>query len=140
MRFEIETNLILGSIEVADLPGIWNQRTQEYLGITPRNDSEGVLQDIHWSLGAFGYFPTYMLGNLYASQFYQQAEQSLDDLEDSIAAGNFGPLREWLTDQIHRHGTRYRSGELCEKVTGRPLDPDSFLQYITGKMKTIHGI
>ncbi len=133
LRFELENALLENRIEVADLPEIWNDRVDEYLGIRPSNDTEGVLQDIHWSLGAFGYFPTYALGNLMSSQFYAQADRELADLEGQIAEGRFEELLDWLREKIHRHGRKRDANDLLQDVTGRTLDASSWLSYIRQK-------
>ncbi|MEE8142156.1 MAG: carboxypeptidase M32 [Planctomycetota bacterium] len=137
LRFEIEQQLVEGTVEVGDLPALWNEGMQSFLGITPPNDAVGVLQDIHWSFGAFGYFPTYFLGNLYAAQFYQTARETIDDFDGHIAAGDFQPLREWLREEIHRHGRLYRAGELCERVTQKALQPQALLNYLSDKLHSI---
>jgi carboxypeptidase Taq len=140
LRFEIEQALFSGALSVAELPGVWNKKMQEYLGLTPPDDARGVLQDVHWSCGLFGYFPTYTLGNLYAAQFFATAKKEVADLEAKVARGELLPLREWLRERIHRHGMLYAPGELCEKVTGAPLDARHFNAYLKGKFGEIYGI
>lgn len=139
LRFELERQLVRGEVEAEDLPAIWRERMKEYLGVVPENDSDGVMQDIHWSFGAFGYFPTYFLGNLYSAQFYESASNAIDDLEGQIAGGQFLPLREWLRTEIHLPGARYSASELCERVTGRPLDATLYGQYLEGKLTELYG-
>ena len=104
IRFELEQALLDDELRVADLPAAWNEKYRQYLGITPPNDADGVLQDIHWSAGLVGYFPTYSLGNLYAAQFFAKADHDLGGLHGQFAHGEFQPLRDWLREQIHRHG------------------------------------
>ncbi len=140
LRFEIERGLFNGSLNAKDLPAIWNERMQKTLGITPKDDVEGCLQDIHWSMGGFGYFPTYALGNLYAAQFFEQAGKDIPDLLDRIAHNDNQPLLDWLRSNIHRHGQRYRAGELVEKVTGKPLSIDPLMNYLTKKLTPIYGL
>ena len=140
IRFELEQALISGELAVSDLPDAWNQRYKSYLGIEPPNDADGVLQDIHWSAGLFGYFPTYSLGNLYASQFFDQAQSDLGDLEDQITRGQFDELREWLTEKIHRPGRCYTASELVEHVTGRPLDHTPLVNHLYRKFGPLYGV
>ena len=139
VRFEIELALLEGQLQVEDLPTAWNERMQDYLGIKPDRDAEGVLQDVHWSMGAFGYFPTYTLGNLYASMFYEQALQDIPGLEESIAEGSLLPLRDWLNEHIHQHARRYTSQEVLERVTRHSLSPDPYLQYLERKFGQLYG-
>ena len=140
LRFELEKKLINDELEVAELPHLWNELMERYLGIRPRSDAEGVLQDVHWSFGAIGYFPTYTLGNLYSVQFFQQAQAELGDLEDQIARGHFEGLREWLREKIHQVGRAMTAEELVQKVTGHPLSAEPFLQYIETKYTEIYNL
>ena len=112
IRFELERAMIEDDLQVADLPAAWREKYQQYLGITPPNDADGALQDVHWSAGLFGYFPTYSLGNLYAAQFFAQANADLGDLPAAFRRGEFAPLLGWLRENIHRHGQRYAAAEL----------------------------
>ena len=139
VRFEIELALIEGQIQAEDLPAIWNEKIQEYLGITPDSDANGVLQDVHWSFGAFGYFPTYTLGNLYAVMFYEQAQKELPSLEQEITAGHLLPLKDWLNQKIHRWGRQYPPDELVQRVTGQSPTPEPFLQYLEHKFSRLYG-
>jgi len=139
LRFELEREMVAGRLAVADVPEAWNQKIFDMLGIRPNSDADGCLQDIHWSMGAFGYFPTYALGNLYAAQFYATAAQAMPDLRARIARGNFAPLLQWLRDNIHRHGQHYRAGELVKRITGAPLSVKPFLSYVRGKFGPIYG-
>jgi len=140
LRFEIEQDLIEGRTRPEDLPGIWNQKMEEYLGIVPSNDAEGVLQDVHWSLGAFGYFPTYTLGNLYSVQFYEQAKLEIPHLEDEIAAGQLMVLQRWLGQKIHRWGRMFTPDHLAQRVTGKSLDPEPFLSYAERKYGELYRL
>lgn len=140
LRFEIERGLFNGTLQPRDVPAAWNEKMKDTLGIRPDNDKEGCLQDIHWSLGAFGYFPTYALGNLYAAQFCEQAQKDIPDLFQRIAAKDNRPLLDWLRANIHAHGRRYRAGELVERVTGRPLSIDPLMSYLDEKLTPIYGL
>jgi carboxypeptidase Taq len=140
LRFEIERALLNGDIAVKDIPGEWNKRFKDYLGIEVDKDSNGCLQDVHWSMGAFGYFPTYALGNLYAGQFYAQANADLPGLGDDFANGDFGRLLNWLRDNIHRQARRYPAAELCQRVTGEPLSHKPLMDYLYGKYEGVYGI
>ncbi|MDB5350309.1 MAG: Zn-dependent carboxypeptidase [Planctomycetota bacterium] len=119
-RFDLEKALIEGDLAVADLPDAWSGAYQKYLGISPSHDAEGCLQDIHWSAGLIGYFPTYALGNLFAAQFFEAASADLPGLDASISKGDFADLLAWLRNRIHRHGQRYRASDLINRVTGSP--------------------
>jgi len=140
LRMELERALLRGDLEVDDLPGQWNERMAADLGVTPRNDAEGVLQDIHWSFGLFGYFPTYALGNLYAAQLFATARDELDGLDDRIARGDFLPLLEWMREKIHVHGRRHTAGELCRLATGRDLDSRPFLDHLNRKFGALYNL
>lgn len=140
LRFEIERRLMAGKLTVADVPEAWNALMQELLGITPPDDGQGCLQDIHWSLGVFGYFPTYALGNLYAAQFFAAAQRAMPELDAQFARGELRPLREWLRANIHQHGQRYRATELVEVVTGKPLSAQPFVAYLHGKFGPLYGL
>ena len=140
LRFELEQAIFDDEISVSALPSVWNRKMEEYLGVRPGNDAEGVLQDIHWSMGSFGYFPTYALGNLYASQLFAAARKSLGKLDEQIARGELSPLREWLRENVHRHGMRMRPAELCARATGKPLDASYFMDYLKAKFGEIYGV
>jgi carboxypeptidase Taq len=133
LRFELERELLAGTVEVQDLPDVWNARMHEYLGVEVPDDAHGVLQDMHWSAGLFGYFPTYQLGNVISVQIWRQAVSELGDLEGQFARGEFTVLREWLREQIYRHGSRYSPPELLRRVTGSEIDPDPYLEYLRAK-------
>ncbi|MCU0660197.1 MAG: carboxypeptidase M32 [Candidatus Pacebacteria bacterium] len=136
IRFEIEKELIEGSIAVRDVPLIWQSKVKEYLGISVKDDAHGALQDVHWSAGLFGYFPTYTFGNLYAAQFFAAMERELP-VTALLAKGTFGPVREWLRKHIHSHGKRYTAGALVKKVTGEPLNSRYFADYLKKKYRDI---
>lgn len=140
IRYEIEKGLIAGDIAVKDLAGVWNEYYQKYLGVSAPDDKQGVLQDVHWSHGSFGYFPTYSLGSFYAAQFFSKASQDISGLKEKIEQGDFKELLQWLRKHVHRHGRRYRSEELCRKITGRGLDFSGFMQYVTDKYTGIYGL
>ncbi|THJ23406.1 MAG: carboxypeptidase M32 [Nitrospira sp. CG24D] len=140
LRFEIEQDLIEGRTQPDDLPGIWNKKMQDYLGITPPTDAEGVLQDVHWSFGAFGYFPTYTLGNLYSVQFFEQAKLEIPHLDDEIAAGQLLVLRRWLEQKIHRWGRMFTPDHLAQRVTGKSINPEPFLTYLEKKYGELYKL
>lgn len=138
IRYELEKRLLEGSLAVKDLRDAWNQRYKDYLNIDVPNDQVGVLQDIHWAHGSFGYFPTYSLGSFYAAQFFHQAMQDIDGLQDHIEGGNTAPLLDWLRTNIHQHGQFYTADELCEKITGEKLNFTYFMDYVREKYATIY--
>jgi carboxypeptidase Taq len=140
IRFEIERDLMSGALSVEDIPTAWNESMSSTVGITPPNDREGCLQDIHWSAGLFGYFPTYTLGNLFAAQFFEQAKCDMPDLFERIAAGEYTPLLDWLRTHIHCHGQRYRAGELVEVATGKALSIEPFMNYVTAKFSAVYDL
>ncbi len=139
VRFEIERAVIGGSLEVAGIPSVWNRLYKELLELDVPDDRRGCLQDIHWSMGAMGYFPTYTLGNLYASQFFEAACEAMPGLVDGFARGEFAPLRAWLRENIHRHGRRYRPAELCERITGKPLSAEPLMRHLEGKLRPLYS-
>ncbi len=134
IRYTLEKQLIEGTVEVKDIPSVWNQLYKQYLGVDVPDDKRGCLQDVHWSHGSFGYFPTYSLGSFYAAQFWQQAKEDINGLEDQISSGNTAALLQWLRGNIHIHGKLYTSEELCKKVTGKGLDSNLFIQYLRSKL------
>ena len=140
LRFELERDLFADRVSVGDLPAVWNERMEQYLGLRPPDDAQGVLQDIHWSMGGMGYFPTYTLGNLYAAQFFNQAQKDLSDLEEQIEHGELGHLKTWLNEKIHRRGSRLRAGELVAEVTGEKLNADYFTDYLEAKFSALYGV
>lgn len=140
LRLELEIGLMDGSVQVADLPGLWNKKMQEYLGVTPPNDREGVLQDVHWSGGMIGYFPTYALGNLVSAQLWEKIMENIPDLEDQISQGKFDDLLAWLRTHIHRHGAKYEPQQLIKKVTGTGIRPDPYMRYLRAKYAEIYNL
>ncbi len=140
LRFEIEQDLIEGRVQVEDLPVLWNRKMQDYLGIAPETDADGVLQDVHWSLGSFGYFPTYTLGNLYAVQFYDQARLEIPDLDAQIESGQLIGLRRWLEQNIHRWGRMFTPDHLVQRVTGKRLSPEPFLAHLERKYGELYKL
>ncbi|MGD0664660.1 MAG: carboxypeptidase M32 [Rhabdochlamydiaceae bacterium] len=138
LRFEIEKMLMEGTLKVKDIPAAWNQKMQELLGITPPNDSLGCLQDIHWSMGSMGYFPTYALGNLYAAQFFEKFAHDNPDWESKVSHGNLTFIRDWLKTHIHQYGRQYNPQELILKVTGKPLSEKPYLDYLNAKYQKIY--
>ena len=140
LRFELEKAVLSGDLTVRELPAAWNDLMEKLLGITPPTDAEGVLQDVHWSAGLFGYFPTYALGNLYGAQFAAQISDSVPDLDRRIENGDFEPILDWQRKNIHAFGRTYPAGELCEKATGSRLDPIHFVNYLNTKFKAIYAL
>ncbi len=138
IRFELEQALLEGELRPADAPGAWNEKYRQYLGITPPDDAQGLLQDIHWSAGLVGYFPTYALGNLYAAQLFAQAQAELGDLPGAMERGEFRPLLDWLRTKIHQQGQRYLAPELVQQVTGRALSPEPLLQHLEAKFLPLY--
>jgi carboxypeptidase Taq len=134
LRFELELAMVEGRLSVADLPDAWNEATHRLLGLEVPSVMEGVLQDIHWGAGMIGYFPTYTLGNLMAAQLWSALTEDLPDIDGRIAAGDFGPLREWLRENVHRHGRKYDSRELLHRATGEELSVEPWLAYLEGKL------
>jgi len=137
LRFQLETRLISGDLKVRDLPAAWNELFQKLLGLKVPDDSRGCLQDIHWSLGGFGYFPTYTLGNLTGSQLWQAAHRNLPNLQASLDRRDYHPLLQWLRQNIHAHGRRYLAGDLIQRATGKPLDPEAHLSILEEKVKDL---
>jgi len=140
LRFELEQELIEGRLAVEDLPEAWNARVKEYLGLEVRDDADGVLQDVHWSAGLIGYFPTYALGNLIAGQLWERVHADLPRLDDHIAAGDLAPLREWLGEHVHRHGSKFTTAELLEREAGGPIRVRPFMRYLEAKLADVYGL
>jgi len=133
LRFEIESKLIEGQLPVADVPAYWNEEFEKMIGLKVSNDAEGCLQDIHWSLGGQGYFPTYTLGNLNAAQLFKRANQDLPNLESELATGQYANLLDWLRKNVHQHGLRYLPQQLIEKATGEPTAAKHHIEYLQRK-------
>ena len=140
LRFEMEKDLLEGKINVKELPEIWNSNFEDLFGITPPNDAQGVLQDVHWSAGLLGYFPTYFLGNLYAAQIYKKILTENPTLPEDFKKGEYSNLLNYLREKIHQHGKVYAAPDLIKRVTGEDLNPDYFLKYIYDKYPPIYGI
>jgi len=140
LRFEIESRLFRGELAVADLPAVWNERSAALIGLTPSTDREGVLQDVHWSGGAFGYFPSYCLGNMIAAQLWEKIEGLRPDLAEDFARGDFRWLLQWLRENIHAAGRRHPPLELVRRVTGRPLSPQPLLRYLGKKYGELYRL
>jgi carboxypeptidase Taq len=134
LRYELEKALLTGELKVKDLPAAWNEKVKQYLGLDVPDDAAGVLQDVHWSHGALGYFPTYSLGNLYAAQFFETYKKANPAFEDSFAKGDFSSYLKWLRSNIHAQGRRYQPLELVEKVTGETLNPDYLVKHLQTKI------
>ncbi len=139
LRFELEVELFSGRLEVAELPEAWKARTKELLGLELENDADGVLQDVHWGSGSFGYFPTYSLGNIIAGQVWELARAELEDLDSQLAAGELVALRDFLRERVYSHGGRMLPAELIQAATGGPLDPAPLLRHLRAKYGEIYG-
>jgi len=140
IRFELELELLEDRLPVAELPAAWNAKYRDYLGIEPPNNAQGVLQDVHWSGGAIGYFPTYSLGNLYAAHWFQAAADALGDLDEQFARGEFTPLRDWLRENIHRQGRRFSATELLQHVTGESLSSEPLMAHLRSKYGLLYQL
>ncbi|HMP61013.1 MAG TPA: carboxypeptidase M32 [Gemmatales bacterium] len=140
LRFELERDLIRGDLAPADLPAAWNEKFAKTLGLRPTSDAVGCLQDVHWSAGLVGYFPTYTLGNLLAAQLMEQARHDLSDLSADCERGHFAPLKDWLVDRVHRHGQRWRPTELCRQATGHDLVARPLLDHLGGKLRELYDV
>lgn len=140
IRFDLERQLIEGSLHADELPEAWNDRYQSDLGVVAPSDADGVLQDVHWSAGLIGYFPTYTLGNLASAQIFETAEKQIPDLHDQIRNGEFGGLLEWLGTHVHQHGACYTGSELIENLSGEPLSAAPLMRYLTDKLTPIYGL
>jgi carboxypeptidase Taq len=140
LRFELEQEMLAGTVDLAALPQIWNERMREYLGVEPPNDALGVLQDMHWAIGAIGYFPTYALGNVISAQIWETVNEELPGLPEQFEQGEFGQLREWLTDRLYRHGRKLTPKETLELVVGGPIDPEPYLRYLRTKVGALYGL
>ncbi len=140
IRYEIEKALINGKVKVEDLPEIWNQKYKEYLGVEPENDADGVLQDVHWAGGSFGYFPSYALGNLYSAQFYAKMLKDIPDVMERVEKGDLKVVKDWLNENIHKHGAVYKPSELIKMVTGEELSAKYFIDYLNRKYSEVYGL
>jgi carboxypeptidase Taq len=140
LRFELEQELLEDKLTLAELPEAWNSRMRDYLGIEVPSDADGVMQDVHWSAGLIGYFPTYALGNLVAGQLWEKIQQELPDLDAQIAAGELSELREWLRENVHRHGGKFSSQELLERVVGEPIAVGPFVRHLKTKLSDVYEL
>jgi carboxypeptidase Taq len=140
LRLELEIGMVEGTIAVKDLPEIWNTKMQEYLGVTPPDDARGVLQDIHWSGGAIGYFSTYALGNLVSAQLWEKIKKDIRNLDDQIRKGDFSELLAWLRKNIHEPGQKYEPQQLVQRVTGSRISAEPYVRYLTKKYSEIYGL
>lgn len=140
LRLELEIALLEGSLQVGDLPYVWNKKMEEYLGVVPSSDSEGVLQDVHWSGGGFGYFPTYALGNLVSAQLWEKIHVDIPRLEDQIRQGKFDELLSWLKGNIYQHGAKFEPQVLVKRVTGTTIRPEPFMNYLREKYSEIYNL
>jgi carboxypeptidase Taq len=140
LRLEIEIGLMEGTIDVADLPEIWNAKMEDYLGITPPNDSVGVLQDVHWSGGMIGYFPTYALGNLASVQLWDKMLETHPNIPDEIAQGKFDTVLGWMRENVHQYGSKYEPQEIMLKATGSKITPEPYIKYLNQKYSDIYKL
>ena len=141
LRFELEQAMLADEFPLEQLPEEWNRRMWDYLGIEVPNDTLGVLQDVHWSGGSIGYFPTYALGNLISAQIWEKVTTDLPDLYEGFEQGEFGPLRDWLRERLHRYGRKFTPGETLERVVGTSeIDPEPYVRYLREKLAAIYGI
>jgi carboxypeptidase Taq len=140
LRFDLEIAVLEGDLAVSDLPQAWNQKMQEYLNLTPPDDTLGVLQDIHWSIGYIGYFPTYTLGNLIANQMWLKMEQDLPDITQLIQQREFIPILDWLREHVHQYGSKYEPMEIVQQITGNGLSAKPYLDYLETKYKEIYRL
>ncbi len=140
LRMEIEIALMEGKLQVKDLPEVWNEKMREYLGITPPNDAQGVLQDIHWSGGSIGYFPTYALGNLVSVQLWEKIQEELPSLQSQIRNGDFTSLLAWLRENLHQHGAKFDPQDMVVKITGSKISPEPYLRYLKTKYSEIYDL
>jgi carboxypeptidase Taq len=137
LRFEIEQALVSGKIKVEEIPAVWNQKMKELLGVDVPDDRQGCLQDVHWSGGSIGYFPTYVVGSMLSSQLYNAAKRKMPDLEQNFEKGNTAPLLNWLRTNIHQHGRRYKTEELIKKATGKEVGSSDYTNYLKEKFTKI---
>jgi carboxypeptidase Taq len=140
LRFELELGLVRGTLAVRDLPAAWNSASQRILGVRPERDRDGVLQDIHWAWGDFGYFPTYTLGNLYSASLFAAARRTVGGLDEEIGRGNLAPLRTWLHEKVHRIGRRMQAEEIVRAATGEGLSDAAFERYVKEKYGALYGV
>ena len=140
LRFRLERDLLAGRVRVAGLPAVWNERMKNTLGLVPPDDARGVLQDVHWSAGLFGYFPTYAVGNAISVQLWDAALAARPSLAKDIEQGRLSPLLDWLKTNVHRHGKKYSAQEVVRRATGRPIDAAPYLRYLRVKYGELYGL
>ena len=140
IRFELEVDLLTDKLKVTDLPQAWNAKSKDYLGVVPPTDALGVLQDVHWSGGAIGYFPTYSIGNLLSAQLFEKAVETQPSIPGEIAKGEFGTLLNWMRENVHKHGRKYEPPELVKRVTGQPMSSRAYMRYLKAKFGEIYGL
>jgi carboxypeptidase Taq len=136
----MEIALLNGAIKPGDAPDVWNSKMNDYLGVTPTDASNGILQDMHWSVGLLGYFATYTMGNLISVQLWDTFRGREPQWEDQLRRGSFLPLRLWLQEQIHQHGRSYQPHEIVQRVTGATIDPAPYLAYLENKYRDVYGL
>lgn len=140
LRFELEKMMVEGKVNFRDLPELWNTKMQEYLGVTPDSDANGVLQDVHWSSGILGYFPTYQLGNLISAQLWEKMNGDVPDISEQMSKGEFGAILNWLRTNVHQFGSKYMPKDLIVRATGKPLSSDAYNRYIESKYSEIYDL
>jgi carboxypeptidase Taq len=140
LRFELEQELTEGRLAVADLPEAWNAKFSESFGLDVPDDANGVLQDVHWSAGMIGYFPTYAIGNLVAGHLWEKVHTDVPELDEQLGAGELLPLREWLRENVHRHGSKFTATEVVQRVAGAPIEVKPFIAYLKAKLTPIYGL
>jgi len=140
LRLELEIALMEGKLQVADLPTAWNERMEDYLGIIPPNDADGILQDVHWSAGILGYFPTYTLGNLVSNQLWEKINQDIPGLSSQVQGGNFKELLAWLRENVHQHGSKFKPQVLVNRIVGSGIKPEAYLKYLNDKFGAIYEL
>jgi carboxypeptidase Taq len=139
IRFEIEQLLFAGKLAIDELPQAWNEKYREYLGVEVEHDSEGVMQDTHWAGGAYGYFPSYALGNIYGGMMLEKLGEDAPDWKDAVMSGNIAVVKGWLVENVHRHGNLYDPADLIKKITGGELTVEPFLSYLDDKYSKLYG-
>ena len=140
LRLEMEIALMEGSLKAKDAPEAWNAKFKDYLGVVPPDNAQGILQDVHWSFGGFGYFPTYALGNLVSAQLWERMEQDIPDVEAQVEKANFAVILNWLRENVHIYGAKYEPQELVQKITGSKITPEPYMRYLDKKFKDIYSL
>jgi carboxypeptidase Taq len=140
LRFELERAMIAGDLPIKDLPGAWNEKFKNFLGLDVPDDARGCLQDVHWSFGLVGYFPTYTLGNLYAAQLWETINEQIPDLDQQMSKGEFSALLTWLRENIHQHGRRFSAAQICQRATGKPLEADPLMRHLERRVKPAYSL